>query len=92
MVSVRQFRAQFPEFRTTDTSVVERGLADARLQINASVWGDKADLGIKYLAADLIASGPVGEKARLKKDTSTTTYERAYERLKRQVTVGFRNT
>lgn len=90
-VSVRQFRAQFPEFRNTATAVIERGLADAALMIGA-IWGDKADIGQKYLAADLIASGPLGEKARLKKDDTMTTYRAKYNSIKASVTVGFRNT
>ena len=92
-ISIRQFKAQFPEFRTTPDAVISRGLSDALLQINVSLWGTKADLGQKYLAADLIALSPPGEKARLKKNENITTYEKVYNRLKMQVTVGVgRNT
>jgi|GEM_PF-6584795 len=92
-VTVRQFRIEFPEFRGIDNAVIQRGLADANLQINREVWGDKSDAGQKYLAADLIASGPLGEKARLSKNDKTTVYLEKYMRLMRQVTAGVgRNT
>lgn len=89
-VNVRQFRAQFPEFADTAYNVIQRALADAALRINASVWGMKTDLGIKYLAAHLCVSGPLGEQARLKAENRTNNYHTEFERMKREVTVGFR--
>jgi hypothetical protein len=89
-ISERQFRAQFPEFRDTAPAVVERAISDATAQIDATVWGTKTNLGIKYLAADIIASGPLGEQARLKKENRSTTYRDKYNSLMRQVAFGFR--
>lgn len=91
-ITARQFRAQFPEFRTTPQAVIERGLSDALVQMNAAEWGDRLDAGQKYLAADLIASGPLGEKARLKKDNQQTVYRRKYMDLMRASIGGFRVT
>lgn len=90
-VSVRQFKAEFPEFNDTPVPVIQRCLSDATGQINSSIWGTKTNQGIKYLAADLLSSGPLGEQARLKADNRSNNYHMIYERLKRQVTFGFRH-
>lgn len=63
--------ARASEFTATPVATVDLALADALLQINATNWGSKADLGQIYLAAHLLktwelqsaaASGPVSSR------------------------------
>lgn len=63
-----EFTTRFPEFVAVDPARIQTYLDDAALSVNASLWGNKADLGIAYLAAHLLtldnrggngASGPV---------------------------------
>lgn len=96
-VDFDSFIGAFPEFRRVEKGLVDAKLAEARLQVDASVWGSKADLGVSYLAAHLIALSPFGQHARLVPPTAKatredvlTTYERQFEAMKRQVTSGFR--
>lgn len=57
MTDIAGFRARFPEFTLPIASDarVQLFLDDASMQINASLWGAKTDLGIYYLAAHLLA-------------------------------------
>jgi hypothetical protein len=91
-VSLSTFRAAFPEFKTAPDALVLEKLGEAAIEIKASVWGDFADKGQKYLAAHLIASSPYGGTARLTKDGQSTTYLLEWNRLKRIVSSGFRVT
>ncbi len=94
------FIERFPEYRDgVDRRLVEAKLAEARLQVNVTVWGTKADLGIGYLAAHLLSASPGGQHARLipanakpVRGEALTTYEREYLRLMRTVAHGFRVT
>jgi hypothetical protein len=63
-----EFKERFPEFSAVADPRVQMFLDDAALSVNVSLWGNKADLGIAYLAAHLLtmdnrggngASGPV---------------------------------
>ena len=98
-VNFTTFVAAFPAFRRTDREVVEIKIAEAVLQVDAAVWGAKADMGVGYLTAHLLAMMPVGEHARLVpknakavRGEALTTYERQYKALVRQVASGFRVT
>ena len=57
MTDTAGFRTRFPEFTLAIASDarVQLFLDDAALQINASAWGLKTDLGIYYLAAHSLA-------------------------------------
>ncbi|MCK6585954.1 MAG: DUF4054 domain-containing protein [Polyangiaceae bacterium] len=84
------FRARFPEFNTADDAYVDAKLAEALLQIDASVWGTKADLGQGYLAAHLLAVSPFGQQARLSSKEGETTYHKVWASLRNSVASGFR--
>ncbi len=76
-VDVTGFRTRFPEFASTadySDARVQLALDDAALQINRSLWGNKADLGTYYLAAHALVvndsafdsgggSGPVTQES-----------------------------
>ena len=96
-VTLSDFRARFPEFALAPDALVNACLADAAGQIDVAVWGGKANMGVKYLAAHLIATNPSGEFARLSKaqlgllqSPWDTQYKEAYDALKRSVAAGFR--
>ena len=81
-------QTEFPEFSETDTTLIDAKIADAVKRVNASVWGDLTDDGVKYLACHLIAMSPEGEQSRLELKSgpdagkATTTYWLEYERLR----------
>lgn len=78
--------ARFPEFAPAVTSypdMVDACIADAELMIDRVVWGTKADMGVTYYAAHLIAINPIGEFARLDKRGEKTTYLLMYEATKK---------
>lgn len=91
-VSVKLFTRRFPEFRDTDAGLLEECLTEAELFVDAKVWGARREAGIKMRAAHLVAMNPLGEKARLKKDDSTTIYEKQFKTMRNAVTAGGRNT
>lgn len=55
-VTATDFKTRFPEFACLDDGVIERWLAEAPRYINATQWGGKADDGLAYLTAHLIAT------------------------------------
>lgn len=89
------FIIQFPEFADTKATQVTAILAAALLEIDATVWGDKADQGQAYLAAHKLALSPFGNNAQLVATGNGAGYEATvygahYLTLMRQVTSGFR--
>lgn len=96
-VNYETFIEGFPEFAEVEKPYVERKIAEATRQVDTAVWRDKADDGISYLAAHLLALSPFGQNARLvppnakaTRDEALTTYEREYQRMVRMVASGFR--
>lgn len=89
-VSVGVFVVQFPEFAGVDAGLLQAHLDAAALEIDAGVWRAKADQGTYYLAAHKLALSPLGNNAELVAKDGTTTYEKHYEKLKKQVASGFR--
>ncbi len=98
-IGVTEFLKRFPEFRRTDHDLIEAKLAEAAIEIDSGIWGDKYDLGLGYLAAHLLSLAPSGQHARLvppnakaERGDALTTYERQYKRLVLKVSHGFRVT
>jgi hypothetical protein len=87
-VSYAQFVEEFPEFANVGETVVQARLDMAALQVNASAYGGKRDMAIKYLAADLIARSPYGEMARLSPTGAKTIYRETFEAIQRQIPPG----
>ena len=89
-VDFTSFVADFPEFEPAGRQLVESKLADARLRVDAAVWEAKTDLGVKYLAAHLLALSPFGQQARLVAKDGSTTYGKHHKQMVHEVTAGFR--
>jgi hypothetical protein len=90
-VTVDSFKQTFDEFRKADNALVEAKLKLARLRVAASVWGAKADGGVLYLTAHLLALAPAGQNLKLKPETAAkTVYLIEFDRMKLEVTYGLR--
>lgn len=91
MVTLPRFRNTFPEFRKTEDHEIEAKIAIAKLRVNAGVWGDKADAGVLYLSAHMVALAPAGQNAKLKPENAAkTVYLQEYRAIMRSVTFGHR--
>ena len=89
-MNLAAFLIRFPEFASADLNLIQATLTDSLLEIDASVWGPKADLGQAYLTAHKLALSPFGQGTRLVAKDGTTTYWKHYDRLVHQVSSGFR--
>ena len=88
--TVPAFKGEFPEFAETGDPIVAAALVRAEQRVDPSVWGEKADQGVAYLAAHLLAIAPYGQNARLAAATGTTLYNEEFRRLQREVAAGHR--
>jgi len=70
--------------------MVREAIAEATLEVDAEVWGDKTDTGVRWLAAHKLAITPWGQQARMVSKDGSTTYGKEHARLMRSVTPGFR--
>lgn len=86
----RQFLNQFPEFKDTDSGLVQSKIDDAHRRVDEVVWGGKASMGIAWLAAHLIAMTPIGVNARIGKDKDDTLYRKVFKSMQLEVTSGYR--
>lgn len=92
-VDATSLLARFPEFTAANTSypnLVSGAITDATALVDATEYGDKADMAITYLAAHFIAINPLGELARLDKRGEKTTYLLMFERVKKSIGFGCR--
>jgi hypothetical protein len=90
-LTLSAFFARFPEFKATDTTLVQAAMNDAALQIDSSVWNTLAGVGQGYLTAHRLALSPFGQNARMvAKDGKSTTYKTHYDYLVGIVGSGFR--
>ncbi len=87
---IAAYRVQFPEMNGVSDGLVQAMLDAALLEIDVDLWGAKADQGQAYLASHKLATSPFGQNARMVAKDGTTTYERNYMKLVRQVSSGFR--
>lgn len=90
-MTLTQFRIRFPEFVRIGDEMIKAFLADAALELDANVLGNKYDAAQGYLAAHKLALSPAGVNARLSdpKD-GTTTYNRHFKAIIRKAAMGFR--
>lgn len=90
-VTVASFLLACPEFtRAPDVVDVETHLADAILEVDAEVWGDKTDKGVRLTLAHALALSPFGQMAKLSADDGESTYSVQLKKLKEQVTCAHR--
>lgn len=89
-VSVESFLTSFPEFEPAGEGLIAAKIAAGALQVDAGLWGEKADLGVELTAAHLLALSPFGQQARLIAKDGTTTYGNRLHVMQRQVASGYR--
>lgn len=87
-VSVQRFFQAFPEFKNTDTALVQQKLDAAALRVQSATWDNLETQGVMFLAAHLLSVAPEGEQARLKKENRVTTYWLEFERMRKEATLG----
>lgn len=87
-LTISEFTGARKEFAKTDTGLVQSCLDEARLRVNAEVWGDLTKIGQSWLAAHLIATSPMGQQARKQNAEEKTTYLVEFERLELIVSCG----
>ncbi len=63
MLSVSDFKTDFPEFEAADNTVVTRFIGKAEIRVNRTQWGVKADDGIGFLTAHLLTRREEGDGA-----------------------------
>lgn len=90
MVTPAAFKSMFPEFGKSTDAYIQSWLDLANRHIGRTVWGAKADDGQLFLAAHLMATSPSGQNAKLSKADGTSTYGHQFNRLKNEVTGGYR--
>lgn len=89
-VTVESFRDTFSEYRSTDDAEIQAKLTIAQARVG-DVWGVKADAGVLYLTAHLLALAPAGQNAKLKPENAAkTVYGTEYKTMLREVTFGLR--
>ncbi|HVJ26385.1 MAG TPA: DUF4054 domain-containing protein [Vicinamibacterales bacterium] len=86
-MTLSEFRARFPEFRTASDTLVESVLAEATARLDERIFGALTDAAVGYLAAHLLATSPFGESQRLEDDKSESTYHKSYLAIRQQVVV-----
>ena len=98
-VSVAAFLTRFPEFESTERSLIEAKLAEAAVFVDGDVWNvgadpttglTIADLGQGYKAASLLARTAFGRAARMVSKEGRSTYDDTFEDLQSRVAYGFR--
>ncbi len=52
---MERFLIRFPEFSATDEKLIALALAEAKHELNATLWGELYEIGIMFLAADKLA-------------------------------------
>lgn len=77
------FLSRFPEFANAPGTVVAAAIDEAHRVVFAAVWGERSYEGAGYYAAHVVASSPLGERAKLVRKDGSTLYLDAYLRLRR---------
>ncbi len=86
------FIARRPEFAGYDATMGALVIVEATRQIDATLWGPLADDGISLLAAQKLAKEPSGNSAKLVNQDGSTVYDMELDRLRMDVSGGYRVT
>lgn len=89
-VEARDFLARFPEFEPAPPAMIGAAIAEAKRGVDADVWREKTDDGVRWLAAHLLAISPFGQQARLVSKEGSSTYGEHHKMLVKSVTPGYR--
>ena len=87
-LSSAEFLGAFPEFAEAPSPLVDAKLAEAERFVSRAVFGAVADDAVGNYAAHLIATNPLGERAKLIAKDGSTPYLRTFERLRRAYRLG----
>lgn len=88
-VTLADFRVRFPEFVNVSDGLVQACIDEAVLEIDTEVWGDRAFVGVMYLAAHRLSLSPYGQGARLVGKDDKTTYYTHFIRCRDSVQTGW---
>ena len=91
-VTLAKFRNAYSTFRKTDDGEVLAKIRLAQFEVNAGVWGDRADAGVMLMTAHMLSMDAAGQNAKLVPKDGRTTYLKMFDRTKRAVTSGFART
>lgn len=89
-VTAASFLERFPHFTAAGNTLIEAELTQARLHVNAKLWGEQTDDGVMQLTAHRIAKNPGGQFARLINKDGSTNYLAEFERMEKRLLVGDR--
>ncbi len=91
-VTIKDFLERFPEFdgQGKNLTLISAKFEEAGRLIDPVVWGDLADDGQLYLCGHLLANSPMGQAAKLVAKDGSTVYGKRYDRMARQVAMGYR--
>lgn len=89
-MTAAEFKVEFPEFSGAPDALVTAKLADATARLNPDVWGDRLSMGIKYMAARMLARAPNARAMKLVDKDGNTIYDEEYRTLMLSVSSGFR--
>jgi hypothetical protein len=90
-LTLAAFRTRYqPTFDLTPDALVQAKLDEAEEEIDAVVWGTKAETGHGLLTAHKLAMEPGGRDARLKNNDGKTTYGVQFDELAQRVGGAYR--
>jgi hypothetical protein len=91
-LDIATFRSRFSAFagQTPSDALVQAKLDEAEEQIDATVWGTKAEDGHANLTAHLLALEPFGTDARLVAKDGSTVWGTRHEELAKIVGGAYR--
>lgn len=92
MISVADFKAQFPEFAKAPDDVVTVRLQWAYDRTPLDIWGDARDQGAAWYCAHFLAILPNGKDMRKGERPGETMYLTERKRMALTVSSGFRVT
>jgi hypothetical protein len=91
VILLAAFRVAFPEFgANVADALINAKLADAANQIDPELYGPTTDQAHGLLTAHLLALAPGGQMARLKSDSSKSTYGEQFNALRDAAACGIR--
>lgn len=90
VVSLADFRTNYPEFDDAPDTLVTAKIAQAALRMNAALWAALAPTGVMLHAAHLLATSPQGRAMKLVNKDGSTTYGKEYAIMQRTCTIGLR--
>lgn len=89
-MTVSQLLLEQPEFAGNPEPYMQAHLDSAAAELDAEVWGDKFDQGVKFWACHKMALSPMGLAAKLIDSKGNSTYLVHWTMLAASVSSGFR--